>query len=379
LKIIFAGDLNFRGIEPMTEDKSKRILKDVMTCISDSDFRIINLETPLAERTAHEPIYKSGPNLIGMPSNIVFLKEMGIDGVTLANNHIGDFGEKAVEETLGLLDKNNILHAGAGVNIDSAYMPMIMCKDGVTVSILSVCENEFGMAEENKWGSAGYNPRKLLQCIRKEKASSDYVIVCFHGGNEFCPIPSPRITERYRMICDMGADAVIAGHTHCPQGYEMYNGKPIVYSMGNFLFRSSKEKTSDDTWFYGYMCKLTIREGIDIEPIPYCFTADALNIKIFEGEEKLMMLGYLSKLSEPLNHPDLLKSYFEGWSWMHRWCPALPTGNDKDYNASGNFNLVSCEAHCDQLRTVLEIYYRGETEKADIWSKKIKEIQKVPV
>ena len=78
------------------------------------------------------------------------------------------------------------------------------------------------MATENAYGSAGYNPKMLLKQIREEKAEPDYVIVVFHGGNEFSPLPSPDTVDRYRFICDMGADAVIGGHTHCPQGYEIY-------------------------------------------------------------------------------------------------------------------------------------------------------------
>ena len=68
-----------------------------------------------------------------------------------------------------------------------------------------------------------------MKQIKYEKDVSDYVIVVFHGGNEFNPLPSPDTVDRYRFVCDMGADTVIGGHTHCPQGYEIYEGKDYSF------------------------------------------------------------------------------------------------------------------------------------------------------
>lgn len=379
MKLLFAGDLNFRGIEPLDNTQSAEILSEVQPYLEEADFRIVNLETPLACRDKHTPIYKSGPNLICMPENIAFLKTFGADAVTLANNHIGDFGTGAGRDTLRLLDEHRILYAGVGENTEEAYRPFILQKDGLSAAILSVCENEFGMATDESWGSAGYHPRPLLKAIRKAKENSDRVIVCFHGGNEFNPVPSPRTAERYRMICDMGADAVIAGHTHCPQGYEIYDGKPIVYSMGNFLFRSSAPKDPHDGWHYGYLCKLTIEKDISVSVIPYRFAPDAMHITVFCGEAREKMLEYIRTLSVPLSAPAMLASYFEGWSYLHPWCPTLQGAGTEAYNAAGNFNLVSCEAHCDQLRTILSVYHRGESENARLWAEKITEMQKMPV
>jgi hypothetical protein len=144
----------------------------------------------------------------------------------------------SLEDTLALLDENKILHAGAGANVNEAYQALRLEKDGISVAIISVCENEFGMATETTYGSAGYEPRLLLKQIKEEKKRADFVVVVFHGGNEFNPLPSPDTVARYRLVCDMGADAVIGGHTHCPQGYEYYGGKPIVYSLGNLLFQN---------------------------------------------------------------------------------------------------------------------------------------------
>ena len=311
----------------------------------------------------------------------MFFKVLNTDAVTIANNHIGDFGEGAIKDTLELLEENNILYAGAGKNVKDAYKACRIEKDGVSVSIISVCENEFGMATENTYGSAGYNPKILLKQIREEKAESNYVIVVFHGGNEFNPLPSPDTVDRYRFICDMGADAVIGGHTHCPQGYEIYDGKPIVYSMGKFLFKSRTEREESDSWYYGYMSILKITDSVFLEVIPYKFDTNATKITVFDGDNKVKMMNYINKLSKIIPNSKELELYFKGWAWNHKWCPSLPEdyNNLEKYNASGYFNLVSCEAHFSQLKEVLRTLHNEETEVAQEWAEKTKELGKMPL
>lgn len=272
MKLLFTGDINSRGIDVLDYAKSLEILKDIIPYTQSVDFVIPNLECPLGDEKKFTPIKKAGPNLICPESGISFLKAMNTYAVTLANNHIDDYGDGALNNTLRLLAENNIKYVGAGADISEAYSAVRISKDGITVSVLSVCENEFGIAEEHKTGSAGYNPRLLINKIKAEKETSDFVIVVFHGGNEFNPLPSPDTKDRYEFICDMGADAVIAGHTHCPQGYETYNDKPIIYSMGNFLFGNPNKTNNKDSWYYGYFTILDVNESsISFDIIPYRF------------------------------------------------------------------------------------------------------------
>ncbi|MBR3961546.1 MAG: CapA family protein, partial [Clostridia bacterium] len=136
MKILFTGDVNFRGIDEITYENSKEIISELLPYISSADYRIPNLETPLANKNKYKPIKKSGPNLICAPENIAFLKAFDADGVTLANNHIGDFGEEAVKDTLNLLEQNDIAYAGAGANIDEAYCAMRFEKSGIRVAVI---------------------------------------------------------------------------------------------------------------------------------------------------------------------------------------------------------------------------------------------------
>lgn len=382
MKLLFTGDVNFRRIEALDDATSLEILKDVIPYTQSADFVIPNLECPLGNEKSYTPIKKAGPNLICSPSGISFLKAMNTYAVTLANNHIGDYGDEALHNTLALLAENHIKYAGAGANIAEAYSAIRISKNGTTVSLLSVCENEFGIAEENKAGSAGYNPRLLMNQIKAEKEISDFVIVVFHGGNEFNPLPSPNTKDRYEFICDMGADAVIAGHTHCPQGYEVYNGKPIIYSMGNFLFRKSQETDSRDSWYYGYFTILDVNpSGISFEIIPYRFDVGGTKITVFQGSDRNIMTQYIDHLSEIIQNPYELKQYFKGWSLNHLWIPQLPENIDHlaDYNASGNYDLLKCEAHLSQAKQIFEILFHDEVADIKIWQEKIRELQKMPL
>jgi poly-gamma-glutamate synthesis protein (capsule biosynthesis protein) len=380
MRILFTGDINFRGIEDLTKEAREEILSELKPYLAKVDFRIPNLETPLAQKNKYEPIKKSGPNLICPPENIIFLKAFQADGVTLANNHIGDYGEGATKDTLTLLDENGIMYAGAGANIRQAYKAMYLKKDGICVAIVSVCENEFGIATEEKYGSAGYNPRLLLRQIKEEKEKADYVIVVFHGGNEYNPLPSPETVDRYRFICDMGADAVIRGHTHCPQPYELYNGKPIVYSMGNLLFKNVNKMDCKDSWYYGYISILDIGNTVKLQIIPYKFDKEVTKITIFQGESKEIMTNYIDNLCEILQDKENLSNHFKGWVWSHKWVPRLPSENGKSgWNVAGDYNLVYCESHFSLVKEIFHVLFNEETPLAEKYAVRIRKLQEMPV
>ncbi len=377
MKLAFFGDINFRNNDSITYVRSQEILSDIEAELSDIDLRIANLETPLANKQNHAPIIKSGPNHIYSPECISFLTALKTNVAVLANNHIGDFGDGALVDTINLLDENNIKHIGAGRNVEEAYKSVRF----ENVSLFAVCENEFGIADENKCGSAGYNIRRLYNAIKKEKKISHFVIVIFHGGNEFNPLPSHGTVDRYRMLCDMGADAVIAMHTHCPQGYEVYDGKPIVYSMGNFMFQSGSERAENDSWYFGYVSTLELCKGDKpkLGVIPYQFDTSA-KIKVLRGNEKEKMTKYLEKISAIICDDELLHKYYMGWCYNHQWFPTPPQsyGGLKGKLCSA-YDLVFCEAHEEMVKENYRILNDGDEEIAKEYAKKITELSKMPI
>ncbi len=381
IRLIFMGDVSFRAMDNLTKEAAEAMLAGISPILRQADFRILNLEAVLADVTKHEPIVKSGPNHGYSPDCVCFLEAAGTDVTIMANNHTGDYGPGALLENLALLDAHHIRHVGAGANLTDAYGAVRLAKDGVTVSLLSVCENEFGMATETSAGTAGYNPRRLLAAIDREKLLSDFVIVVFHGGNEFNPLPAPGAVDRYKMICDMGADAVIAGHTHCPQGYESYTGKPIVYSMGNLFFQSGTDRAEDCSWYYGYLAGLTLdkENGIGLEVHPYRFDKTGY-IRLFQDNERDAMVAYLTKLSDILADEEELLRYYHGWCALHPWFPQPPKGfGGHKHQLAGSLDLLTCESHRDMITECFRLLQDGLEEEALAYAEKIKALAKMPV
>ena len=244
MKILFAADMSFNYVPNLpSAAEAAGVMRETAAYFRRADFSVINLENIFGDPADHTPIEKSGPNLISHEGFCAYLDALKPTVVGLANNHGGDYGESALLQTAALLKKKGYTVIGAGKNAGEAYRPAILEKDGVRVAVIAVCENEFGCAGRNSAGTAGYHLTRLTKAILSAKEAGMLPIVYFHGGNEYNPFPSPGKVALYRHFIDLGARAVIAMHTHCPQGYEWYEGCPIVYSMGNFFFPSEGENT----------------------------------------------------------------------------------------------------------------------------------------
>jgi poly-gamma-glutamate synthesis protein (capsule biosynthesis protein) len=136
---------------------------------------------------------------------------------------------------------------------------------------------EFSIATEDTAGSNPLNPIQQYYAIKEAKEKTDYVLVIVHGGHELWQLPSPRMVETYRFFIDAGADAVVNHHQHCYSGYEVYNGKPIFYGLGNFCF--DKQNYFEGLWEYGYMVSLSFNNDVTFDIIPYEQCKDETNVK----------------------------------------------------------------------------------------------------
>lgn len=380
MKIIFASDYGWgKPDTPFDKDFIENALKEPKEAMAAADFRMLNLEKLFYE--TGEPIVKSGPN-IGMTKEMIYsLSYMGINTVGLANNHTGDFGGENILFNLNYLRENGISYAGGGRNLDEAYIPAVFEKDGERVSVIVVCENEFGIADEKTPGAAGYDFFRVVRLIKSEKEKGGYVLIYFHGGNEDNPYPSPIKRETYRYFIEAGADAVIAMHTHCPQGFEHYLGKPIVYSMGNFFFSSSNPAARSDpngAWYYGYMSSLEFEGGkVSFEPIPYKFTNE--KVEILKGERKENFLRHLKMLSEPIKSEEEIKKLFRGWTLITgpvyanhaKFDPEMRNNKELSRHIK---NLFSCEAHNELLTSYTNMCYHGITEEDEKCMEEIKKL-----
>lgn len=243
----FVGDILFDpDFNPMYHASIKG---GVLNCIDDeilnylrtSDVFLINNEFTYGERG--KPLSGKTWTFQAAPSTVNLLKDMGADIVSLANNHVYDYGEIGFTDTMAVLDEAGIPYIGAGMNIGEAAEGHFFIINGIKVGIIAASRAEkvsfTPVADYDKAGVMGtYDSENFLKAVKFAKSQCDYLIAYVHWGTENSTKLEAPQKEMAREYIDAGVDAVIGGHTHCLQGMEFYNGKPIVYSVGNFWFNS---------------------------------------------------------------------------------------------------------------------------------------------
>jgi poly-gamma-glutamate synthesis protein (capsule biosynthesis protein) len=298
------------------------------------------------------------------------LKYGKFDVVTLANNHILDQSETGLIDTIELCKNNNIRTVGAGRNLLEASEPLVIEENGLKIAIVNICENEFSIAHGDH---AGANPLDIISNyyqIEKLKEVTTRIIVILHGGNEYYELPSPRMVKTCRFFARIGASAVICHHTHSPSGYEIYNGVPIFYSLGNFIFDWKLKQPQ--TWYEGYLIKFELSEKSvkDFELIPYkqCLNSDGL--RLLDDSDKSEFLKKIEDLSIIISQTELLQSRWEKFCMERKrdynisllpnnilrylYYKKLLPQNMLFVDRSNLKNLIRCESHRDVLLTNLE-------------------------
>ncbi len=379
MKILFASDMSLNYMnEAPTLCEARTLFTEAAAEFHRADFSMVNLETVFGERGNYTPLIKSGPSLLCSYDFFNCFDALAPSLLGMANNHARDFGDEALADTIRFLDGKGYSHVGAEMNLDEAYAPHIFEKDGVRVAIYAIAENEPGYAEDDHGGMAGYSLTRVTRALRESRERGELPVIYFHGGNEYNPFPSPGKTELYRHFVDLGAAAVIAMHTHCPQGNEYYNGAPIIYSMGNFFFPWRERK--NESWYYGYMTLLDIKDGkVDYDIIPYTFSDDSH--RLLKGNELEKFMRYMNYISAPLSDARKIREYFGAWCVKMGVRGLLPSLKFDEEMLAGDprviarfKNLLGCEAHNELMTASAKIIYDGKIEE---YEKLIPEIERL--
>ncbi|CAN5396065.1 hypothetical protein BH10BAC5_BH10BAC5_11420 [soil metagenome] len=299
--VFICGDLAPVGkVKPQAEI----VTHDLKKVISDSSVRIVNLECPLTNSSTQ--VKKSGPPLKASPEQIKILTNIGFNVAALANNHIMDLGEEGISDTISICRNNNIETVGAGKNAKEASKILYLHSEGLNIGIINLCEQEFSIAFENIAGANPADPVSAFYQIREAKERSDYVLVIFHGGHEYYNLPSLRIKKLFRYFADCGADAVIGHHPHRIGGYEVYEGKPLFYSLGNFLFDDDNEP---EFWYEGIGVNLIVSRHNTVEFSIYPFEQckGEPEVKLMNENDRNRILLEIEKLNEIIADDGLLE------------------------------------------------------------------------
>jgi poly-gamma-glutamate capsule biosynthesis protein CapA/YwtB (metallophosphatase superfamily)/Tfp pilus assembly protein PilF len=244
-EIIAVGDLSLaRGVNvDFYTGRSGSPLQYVAPLIGRARVAFGNLESPLTKRAKR--VATKGPRggsiyLKGNPDYAFLLTEAGFDVLSLANNHIMDYGEQGLSDTIYYLEQEEIKHVGAGPNLAAALEPAVIDVDGYVIQILafSAVEPRGYFAGPAKPGTAPLAEGTVLGAIGRAKSKANLVVLSLHWGGESMAYPSSEQKRLAHRFVDAGADVILGHHPHVIQGVELYEGAVIAYSLGNFLFDS---------------------------------------------------------------------------------------------------------------------------------------------
>lgn len=257
VKLIFVGDIMLDDGPGQAIAAGRDPLAPFAPLLADADYRIGNLECPIA--TTGQPLESKIFSFRAHPRVLAVLRGR-FDALAVANNHSGDYGPAAFLETLDHLDRAGIASFGGGRDLAAAHAPLWIEKRGLRIAVLAY--NEFkprSFEAGPHWpGIAWSEDSHVVADIRAARAAgADVVIPYMHWGWEREPEPTARQRQLARLMIDAGADAVVGGHPHVTQGTETWRGRPIIYSLGNFVFDGFDLPAAR----IGWLLKMTVERG----------------------------------------------------------------------------------------------------------------------
>lgn len=275
--------------------------EELLEIISRADFRIFNLEVPLTDTAT--PIEKHGRNLIASTKSVNGIKKLGVDLVTMANNHIMDQGIQGLQSTIQALNNAEIRFVGVGSNLKEAQQPYYFISKGIKYGVYACAEHEFSIAQDDYPGANPFDPFESLDHVASMKASCDYVIVLYHGGKEQYRYPSPSLQKTCRKFIDKGADFVICQHSHCIGCKEEYKNGTVVYGQGNFLF----SQWDNEYWNSGLLIRINNNKSVDYLPI----VKAKRGVRLAKNDEKDKILAEFEVRSEQIKQSGFINENYE--------------------------------------------------------------------
>ena len=283
VRIFFAGD--FCSKPSTSKITVSDELKDL---IQSCDLKVVNFEVPLKPEVKlpsqrRERFFQNDD----APE---FLRSIGFNLFSQANNHAFDWGDEGYKKTKAALGDATF---GAGT-YEEAYQVKVMEVQGVKIGFYALSFAAYkgvfdDVMNHEGLGCAYINDLRVNHDIMEAKKQLDYLFILPHEGIEYIDVPTPETIARYRDFIDYGADGVIAAHPHCPQGWEEYKGKPIFYSLGNFFFNSKESydfRADKPHWYEGLCVLLVIENGNLSWEVLSTRNIDNVGIEIDHAEDR---------------------------------------------------------------------------------------------
>jgi poly-gamma-glutamate capsule biosynthesis protein CapA/YwtB (metallophosphatase superfamily) len=244
LRLLAAGDVSFGRLvgQMLLRNPELALFASMDPLFRSTDVRFVNLEGPISDRGTETVSQHNNLVFNGPPISARVLARAGIDIVSTANNHAWDYGEKGLLETLTWLEKEKVLHVGAGATLERAWEPVLFERSGFRlafVAINDIWNQPHVPGHSARDRVAGMDQDKLVRIVRelRERKDVDIIAVSYHGGVEYQDEPLTRTRDVAIAAIDAGADVFLGHHPHVVQGLSFHRDRPIVYSLGNLLMR----------------------------------------------------------------------------------------------------------------------------------------------
>ncbi|MCR5356178.1 MAG: CapA family protein [Lachnospiraceae bacterium] len=302
VSLVFVGDICFHdGYANMNALKqrggalSECVLPEVLEGLKAADIFMANNEFPYSSRGT--PTAGKQYAFRAAPSHVNLLHDMGVDIVSLANNHAYDHGPDALTDTVDILKEAKVPFVGAGKNIDEAVKPAYIKINGMTIAYTGATQIERTPNPDTKEATADspgvlrtLDPTRYLKVIEEAKENSDFCIAYVHWGSENTDLVEASQRDLAKKYAAAGADLIIGDHSHCLQGFDYVDGVPVIYSLGNFWFNS---KTVDT----GYL-RVIIDSTHDIKSIQFVpCVQENCKTRLAESDKKKAILEYMQGIS----------------------------------------------------------------------------------
>ncbi len=293
VNMVFTGDVLLTGYLLSQYDNggvNTIVSNELLSEMTEANLCVVNEEFPFSNRgvAAEDKQFTFRID----PARVNVFNDMGIDLVSLANNHTLDYGEEALSDTFDTLDNAGIDYMGAGRDINEARALKKYEINGKNIGLLCASRvipvAEWAAGASKMGVNTTYDPTNLIADIKSAKENCDLIIVYVHWGIEKAQHPEDYQRTMAKQYIDAGADVVIGSHPHVLQGIEYYNGKPIVYSLGNYIFGKAIEKTA--------LLKVVLNtdDTVEIKIIP-CKTDGEFRLNIADNKEDIF--NYIESIS----------------------------------------------------------------------------------
>jgi poly-gamma-glutamate synthesis protein (capsule biosynthesis protein) len=297
-RLLFTGDLSLTGVFHQEILNGNDIFSDELSqTIKQADYCICNFEGPATQ--IDTPVDKT-TRLRSPQNSIQFLTSKNIRVFNLANNHIFDCGVKGYFDTVNEIKTKNAYFFGAGKDKFEAGNPLYLNSGGLVIALIGISQHEGMVASKNNPGVFSEKEFCLLKIkVKEARKQARWIILNFHGGEEYTTIPSPakrRVVRKLASIPDV--DIVICHHSHTFQGIEKFKNKTIFYSLGNFVFDIKSHHLYPLTHESTLISFAFSDEGFNYELIPVIINYKERKIELGSGE----FIEHVKSISEFTNY-----------------------------------------------------------------------------